>query len=375
MKKSFTYLSTLSALILSTQLQADPIKVNIQSGLGFDSNPFRLSSSFSSPDEFYWFNNLELHTELNQSLSFKLGVRDMHYLDNKDASTQRLDGKISYQQKLTDCKCEMSASIAYRDYDKTYISRFTGERFAFGGGDASDRYDYRQILPALNFTYAASKQHNFSTQLTYVDREYQDYSALGLSNLDYQEYKLHSQWQYKPNKVSRYQFFAELQKRNYDQRLAVDASGDSIAGLISEYTYWKLGLKTRFKLASGQWLYANLNVRERTDNGGGYFDTGTTQGSLRYYARIADETTVNISVRFNDLDYSRGQLTENIENQDETPSYQGWTYQARVQSKLWEFDKLPLLGYVSINYQDISADLAAYIYDRTRIEAGFKIEF
>lgn len=375
MKSNITIVSMLSALTLSTQLGATPFEIKIQSGLGFDDNPFRLSERFLSTDEAFWHNDIELTFSATDSLSFEAGVRDYNYFDQSDASSQLLDGRIQYDHELTHCDCNITASVNYRDFDKTYISRFSGQRFSFGGQDASDRYDYSQIRPELKFTYDINERHSLTTSLRLIVRDYHDYAQIGLTNLDYSEYRLHAQWQIKPNKVSRYQLFTDIQQRQYDDRLAVDVNGKSIIGLISEYDYWKIGLKTRFKVAKRQWLYVNFNFQERTDNSQGYYDTETIQAYFRYYARFSNDTTVDLSARYNDLDYPRAQLTQNIENQDETPSSQGWTYRANIQTTLPVFESLPLLGYVNLAYYDVTADQAAYEYDRTRLSAGIKITF
>ena len=375
MKLSHSYLYLLSALSFGAVAADSPLSVELESGLGFDDNPFRLNNSFNPIDDTFWLNDIEATLSANQYLSLELGIRDYRYQDNDDANSQRVRAAIRFERDFDKCDCRINASLLYRDIDRTYISRFTGQRFSFRNQDASDRYDFSEVRPQIAFTYDLNKQHSFSSNFRIDDRQYENYTAIGLANLDYFEYRNRTQWQYKPNKVSRYQVFAEYRFREYDERLAVNANGDDILGVISEYDHWKTGLRTRFKLAKRQWFYANVDYQDRTDNGEGFFDTETTQVYFRYYARFKDTTKLDLSARYTDLNYPRGQQTQDVENQDETPSSQGWYYRAHVETELYRFNKTPLVGFITANYHDVSADLPAYAFDRTRVTAGIRIAF
>lgn len=371
-----TYLALcITGAVACSSVDASPLTLELESGFGFDDNPFRLNNSFNPQEDTFWLNDIEAKLDATQHLSISLGLRDQRYQDNDDADSQRIKGSIRYQREYKDCNCKIDASVNYRNIDRTYISRFTGVRFAFGGQDASDRYDFSEVRPDFTFTYQFNKQHSVSTNLRMVDREYENYTSIGLPNLDFREFRNRTQWEYTPTKTSRYQIFAEYRYREYDDRLAVDANGDDILDVISEYDHWKLGLRTRFKLAKGQWFYANVDYQDRTDNGEGFFDTETTQLYLRYYARLSKTTKLDISARYTDLNYPRGQQAQDVENQDETPSSQGWYYRAHIETQLYTFADTPLIGYVTANYSDVSADLNVYEFDRARLTAGIKIQF
>ncbi len=358
-------------------IQPAQAKISLDAGLGYDDNPLRLNPSLNPGSDSFW------RTEIASKLAWDSGIFINAKLDKTSFSDDdRADSfstslQIGYSTKFGDNKHRMKLSLSRRSLDKTYVSRRTGQLFTRSGQPAGDRYDYVRWTPRFEYSYRLNKQHRVEVDLQYREQAYEDYTSLGLSNLDFRQLSMQLGWRYRPNKQWQFSPYLEILEREHDDRRAKDSSGKNIAGSNLQYSYRAIGLNARYKLGKNARLKLKTSFGKREDNASGYYDTFGQSHSLEWEREFGGGSELSLRAKYTDLDYERSMLTGNgtIEDDAETPSTKGWHYRVSYSMPVFEINGSKAYWYTEVNLYDISAELATYQFDRSRVESGLRIRF
>lgn len=364
-----------STLLFGLSCGIQAAEIDLKTGIGHDSNPFRLTDSLPVNADTYWHQAVRIDLGKDTSWIGQLNLRRNIYQDIDAADHRTIDARAGYKGTFSDGVHDYRLSLAYRDQDKSYVSRFSGLPYAVGGTSASDRYDFSRWHPRADVNFQIAKGQTLQVRLEHRDIDYEDYLDLGLTDLDYHQTGVRLGWKHRLNREFRYELFSDVQHREYENRLAKDDRGNNISDKHSQYRYLTLGAKMRYRLARQTYVYLGLKMIDRNDNGGGYYDTETYRGSVLLRRILPTKSEWSLSLRYSDLNYDRKDTNGDLENDAETPSTDGFGAVARYTRPLFTLGDAPVEGYVQLNYDDYDAEIDAYAYDRTRFESGLKVTF
>ncbi|NTS76688.1 autotransporter outer membrane beta-barrel domain-containing protein [Catenovulum sp. SM1970] len=375
--KSVSHLSTslsAAALAMAVATPAMATDVHISSGLGYDDNPYRLNEAFKPESDTYWRNKVRIKHDFNKNWYTDARLDSSVYADDSNADTLSTHIEAGYKTRLLDNKATLTTSLAHKYFDKTFVSRFSGQEYFYKGNNASDRYDYQRWTPEIDLTYRLDKNNRFKASFDYRFQAYEGYTDLGLSNLDYEQAKLKFEWRHRFNKNFSITPNIELTKRSHDERLAKDALGKNIPGKVLSYDYQGAGVKSFYRFNKATSLSTSFKYIQRNDNASGYYDTEEKVFSTRLLHKFDKNTRLTLGLRYADLDYQR-QLFTDVETEDETPSTEGWRVQAKYQQHAFSVKDVPVSWYADANYYDYTAEINAYEYDRVKLESGLSFKF
>lgn len=371
----------LSGLMLSAPL-AQATEVELSTGLGVDSNPFRLNDSLQVNEDSYWRNRVKVKMEPTDDWYLVAKIDSHLYQDDSNADSLKLNIETGYEFDLSD-DLELELSLVYASNDKVYVSRSKGTAFTYKSQDASDRYDYERWEPEVELEYKINKSNKIEFEIAHRLQSYQDLSHLGLEKLDYQQTTLELEWQHKFDKYWRITPYIFAKQRSYDERRdkaptssAIDDEQEQTTQpVVINYDYLGVGLKTSVKLSKSDKLFGKLAWTERSDNGSGYYDTQHLLTSITWHHKFANDGKLKMTAAYNDLDYSREAPLNDIENEAEAPSNKGWQLSLGYQQTVFEIADNDVDWYSKLVYFNYSADRVIYQYDRVKLETGLKVSF
>lgn len=366
----------LACILTISTTSAFAVDVSVKAGLGIDTNPHRLASQFSPEEQNYIFSNVRIKSDSKSALVFDASMSQWLYQDlaTADSSSYRLF--VGYKDKLLDNKLSYRAGVRYQHSDRTYVSRFSGQVYQTNGQSAEDRYDYSRLTPSLDLRYRLNKQHYLLFDWEYRVMDYEDYTALGLSNLDYEQWQMSAGWLYRSSKATRHEFSGFMRNRVYDDRAAKDLDGKSIVGLNSEYAYQGIEYKLRHQLAEDLRLSVTASYTSKEDNAQGYYDTNylSLKADLRH--TLSDALSYTVSAAYRDLAYTReGALTNADDVNDELPDNQGIHLKLAIDGRLASWNEVQLSYYANANYYNFDSDTQVYRFDGTKLETGIQVRF
>ncbi len=361
----------LALVVATSTTTANELEVEV--GIGYDSNPFRLNDAlFSTSSDTFLSTELEGELELG-NLSLEADVEQRTYSDDDRADTTRFEAEVEYEQQLSKV-VELEAGIEFVSSDRSYVSRFSGDTFRFGGVNAEDRYDFTRWEPSARVTAKLSDQHRLRLTLSHRQQDYDDFTAIGLSNLDYDQTNIEAQWRYRPIDAFTITPELELSQRDYDDRPAADSAGADIPGSTLSYDYVGVGLRLRYELSDKTTISPRINFVQREDNGGGFYDTDDLRVAVSLNHKPAKNQRLYMVLSYSDLEYSRANTT-NIEEDSEAPSRSGWRIRVSYEQPVLQLADEHLIGFVNLQAEDFDADLREYQYDRYQATVGVKYSF
>ena len=370
-------LSTFSLAILAASSSASATVLTVNSGIGLDSNAFRLNQEFETEQQAYLNNSIRLRSDFKSPFVFNLSYANKTYLDDDRADTTTTGFTFGYKGKWQALKYQIS--LGHRDFEKTYVSRFSGDVYTSKGEDFPDRYNFARLTPKMSLEYKLNKQHSLLLSGEYRETDYHDYSEFGLSNLDYSQWIGAAGWKYKPTKSFTSILNFDLQQREYDGRLAKDKDGKNIEGLTSVYDYWGVDWTGRHRFSKQTQLSLSASYTDKSDNASGYYDTEYLTLGARLRHKTDSDTQISASFMYTDLKYLRGSIRDNsesdIETNDELPDNNGFVSRLSIDKPFWSNGKNQAKFYLSGTYYQYDSGIKQYTYDRYKVETGIKLRF
>lgn len=363
-------------------------EVKLSLSTGIDTNPYRFSEAFKDDVALYFDNRLK-YTYENDS-GFFAGI-NLHSLSHNDAfdaaNKKRHSFNLGYRYKFNK-QHELKGMFRQGEYNKTYISRNTGQLAMVNGVSIADRYDFGWSDIKLDYNFKLNKKHKLYAGVDFQKKNYVDFTELGISDLDYDQLSIIGGWRFKPNKTVSTRLEFRSRTRDYVNKPNRDANGlipvvvpdpnngegDQVDPSLLSYDYQRIIGSAKFKINDNHKLDVSLMSESRTDGFEGYYDTDNTRYNIEWHWQLDEESAIVNEIK-NRVSESVTDLSE--EEQEEEFSgfdFDGIVYTLSYLFDIWEQKDTKIDGYVSLIHSDYDAGQPSYIYDRQQIEIGVNIE-
>jgi len=366
----------LSGLILAS-LSASSFALEIDAELspGYDDNPFRLTDNFDP--EGGWYVDTELKAkQYIGDFRFRGALANRSYensLDDGDASTVKLDGRYKKKYEIAGKKAFSHLIVKYGNKNKTYVQRSTGEVGTFSGQEIENRYDYDSWGGEAKTAVYFTKQLRVGLEVDYINKDYNDPSVAGLSNLDYDQFKISNDWTFKASDRSKFEFILSAAKREFDDKREKTLAGSNVAGTDLEYDLYSASISHKYKISPQLTSELELKYKDRSDNGSGFYDTDEYKVSAGIAYEIDEGLNLAINASYLDREYDNEQIVD--ENDDLHPGKDGYSISAHIEKDLDSIKILPLALFAGVQYDDYDSNDPNYEYDRVQVFAGVEMSF
>lgn len=310
-------------------LAAGPVSagtaLNLQGGVGYDSNVFNLNDSIGTRGGL--FTDLEGGFSAERdwlarsSAGFDIGLAARRYESSVNEGDEtkyfvRLRGDSGGTHK--DPAFEWA--LRYRVQDSTYVSRSTGAVATTGSGSRiGDRYDssIADLRGVWNFLGGA-----FIEGVVETKNYRNDYAALGLNRLDYDQYEVTPGYK-GGNSTDTFRIKVPLSLRQYRNRRVSDVNGAAVAGTDLEYRYYGVDAGYAHEFTHASALELSGGYEQRKDNGVGYGNRTLWNVGTEWTYRPAPKTRLSTGLEWNSRVLDRPS-TGNPLN-DDSPEKKGYT--------------------------------------------------
>ena len=347
-------------------------------GIGYDDNPFKLSDA-NNDDEGAL---LDAGLRVEQSLggNFALDARVRHIVadgGSEDASRTTYSAILEYEtdSELFGKPAELLFHGRVAGMDKTFVSRNTGSVGVFAGTQVPDRFDYTSFELRGRLDLDVSDTSTLRFQLDVRDRNYEDYTAIGLSNLDYQQVFGNFVWRYQPSDTHDIRLGAALGQRAYDNRQGRALDGTFVPDSNLDFTFFNADASWKYDLNNKSDIRFSYRYNTREDSVGGYFDTTRHTGTLRYRYRPGRDNRFAAELGFTDFTYDNIPASAIINNEENLGPNDGLSGSLSYDRRLFENDDRDLWLETKIAYEDFDSDNVNFVYDRSVLQVGLKYEF
>jgi len=367
-------LLVLSATVDAKQSSQEQTKAEIKlsSSMAYDSNPFRFSKRLKPSGSEYIETKIRASYDLNQSFSFEAKLDDKRYGSDTDEANSikyTLGTAFVNRFKFLDRKSRFRSKLRWGQFDKTYVSRSTGEIAQWSNEEIGDRYDYSYWESKNDLSWKYNKQTRLIMNLDHYDKNYQDFSDATISDLDYSETSLGFTWGHKFNKQHKLKAKIEHTLRSYDDYRAHDKGGVDVAGSDLEYRTWMARLTYSAKLGNSWRLSAISQIAERKDNAVGYDDSTKTIVRLGVDYHVSPVSVLKVSVMHTKNDYSSRAAEQNVVDDDQHEET-GFRYRFQYERELQSVKGLSVIS--AYRYDDKKSGKADYQHNRSQVSLGLE---
>lgn len=363
------------SLLLVPNVSAD---TSGQFVLGYDNNPFKLSDALS-PDEAMY---LDVLLRWEQPIAAGFGV-DLRANTTKfeqssdDASQTTYSAALNYEASgvAWGHMVETNYRLRYTDQDQTYVSRITGQVGSFSGTDTPDRYDATRWEIRARADVTIDDHLSLRLQAEGRDKTYDDYTWLGLSNLNYAQFAGEATLRYRPNSANDIRVGGNYGERQYDDREGRDMTGTFVPGTNLEYTFAGFDASWKFDLTDRQDILGAYSYATREDNVSGYFDTTSQVYSVRYRRKVLDNQRVVAKLAYTDYSYDNLTSAAIIDNEEPVGPKEGFRSSLAYEYVLDVPSETEWTVFAEISHEDYDSANAAYTYSRTVGFIGIETRF
>lgn len=365
--------SVLSPLAFISSAQASEVKLSMEAGL--DDNPFRLSNRFKAKTSAYVETAIKAKTNVfgNAYLRGK-AVHRAYDADARDADNTRASLALGIKNKtswlIKSSSLDTRLSVGFRD--KTYVSRTSGRVGESQNSSLEKRYNYGFVKFDSELKVKWSKSNRSRFYLEIEKRDYEDYSALGLSNFNYADLALGTNLRHRVSKKHTLSLGLESSYRHFDDRREKRVNGDSIAGSDLSYNAWKVSAAYYYALSKRWKFLLNSQYDIRFDSGPGYYDWERLLVTTQIRYSPDKRSTFRGSVTYSDDRYNQRTNGASLED-SEFSEQQVLRYRLSYERKLKAVKGLSFNTKVS--FSQVEADLPDYTYDRAQMSMGLGYKF
>lgn len=363
-------------LLVSQPVMAVDVKLNMATGL--DTNPFTLSDEFSPDSAFFVDAKVIAKHRAENGLGVKASWQERVYEGGEsdaDNRTVSLAGDIKRNTEIGNTKISYWARIKYSDYDKTYVSHLTGKVGESGGESLADRYDWNAWDTNAGISFEVNNEIDLDLSVDFRDRDYEDYQALGQSNLDYDHWSLKGRVTYSPDKENRLRASYRYREREYNNRLGKDLTGNDVAGSNLEYEYHLVNISWRHKFDKLQSMTLSAAYEMRDDNVSGYYDQTNKKVQISYANKLSKTHRVNAKLAYKDYSYDNNEVLASLEGSEPINSKKGYALEVDYAYRLSDEEKNPWWLVASVSYEDYDSVNENYVYDRALFSMGIQKAF
>lgn len=341
---------------------------------GIDSNPKSLSDRHNPSQDNFVYGDVKVTANYEKRLYLKAQAKRVEYSDDDRASWSKVGVDIDYKSKFKVGKqtVKYQLSIDAADRDSTYVSKSTGLIGVFGGQSIADRYDSRTTNFNAEMSYRTKQKTKFTLGYQRRNKDYEDFSIVGLSDLDYRHNKVNLDIDYRLSDVSRMIFELSKIDRKYLDRRADSSDGSDIPGTDLElnYTGYKLGyiFKPDKKI---RWKYA-INFLERSDNNSGYQDNEYTTMAISLRYKMESARQIAATLKYSDISYLNQRATAANSFEEEDREKKGFKLKLNYLHPLGkQTGSLPIF-FAELNVADFDSLNPDYEYQQTSLSAGLR---
>jgi len=367
------YLLFLSAgLLISFQSLAVNFSSNIH--IGFDDNPHSLSEPRNPLSDKYFHGDVKLSSDFKSPILFKLRLRKSEYVDDDRASWSKTYAELGYKSKFKSGRktWRYRFSVDAAKNDKTYVSKSTGLIGSFGGFSIADRYDSKLTNFNAEVSFRNRQKTKYSFGFQHRNKDYEDFSIAGLSDLDYRHNRLKFEINNRLSDTARLVFGLSFTAREYLDRRADDLAGNDIAGTDLELDYRSYKLSYIHRVAKKiKWTYS-VGIAERNDNSSGYQDSDNIYASISGRYRLENDRQLKLSLRYSDADYPNQLTTTTALGDEDDREKNGYKVNLEYQQLLNKGVSFSSHYFVELNFADFDSPNPDYIYQRSALAAGFR---
>lgn len=365
----------LSAFIFFTFFNAltYAFEVRLQPEMGYDTNPLSLADRFNVTSSLYFDANARLRYDFDK-YRIEGRVYQTHYFSEENANTNSyyVSGRYRTTHKMFDLKTRSQVIFRYRNSDKTFVSKNTGEVATFAGESIADRYDRTEIEVYGNSKIYLNKRVDTRIRYSLLTRDYKDFAIVGLSNFDYTLWEVSNEWVYAPNKAQ--EFFLELGLglRDYDNKAQRELTGATIENTNLRYNSNNITAQYSHALSNNIEIELAHTISEQRDNGSGYYDFNNNETSVAVSYINTHKQRYNVKIK--QLDKQFLNSPEFDLNNDGEPSKKGYMLELAQQRDIALASDSAKLT-TGISYDNIDSNQANYNYNRLKLFASFVKEY
>ncbi len=369
---------SLSVSVLTLVLVAPAAQAQVTATLegGYDSNPYRLSDVFDQRAG--GFLDTELRFEHSFENGFGLDARLGHLAsqsENGDRTQYALTFGYEREADVFGKPAELEFHVRGSGLDRTFISRSTGEVGEFGGSDIANRFDQDSLELRARADISLSQAWTLRLQGDARTRSYEDYTGLGLSNLDYDQVFAHARLRYWPDRITDAQLGVSLGHRVFDDRRGRALDTGFLAGTDLEFTYFNIDASWKYVFRPDHDIRFAYSYDGREDNVTGYYDTGLHRTRIRYRYMPEWGRRLSAEIEYRDFDFDNIPAALIVNDEENVAPNDGVRFTLSYDRRLVRSDEREVWLDLSLTYDDFSSPNEAYNYDRVVARVGFVFEF
>ena len=345
---------------------------------GFDDNPFKLSSN--NNDDETGFLDAEVRLEQDLGSHFAIDARVRHVAadgGSEDASRTTYSAILEYENEseLFGVPAEFMVHGRAAGSDKTFVSRNTGTVGVFAGSPVPNRFDYNSFELRGRLDLEVTDQSTLRVQLDARDRTYEDYTDLGLSNLDYQQVFANLVWRYQPSEYHDIRFGTSFGERAYDNREGRALDGSFVAGSNLDFSFFGADASWKYDFNDENDIRISYDYNMREDSVAGYFDTTRHTGALRYRYRPDTQNRFAAELTYSDFEYDNIPASAIINNEENLGPNDGISASLSYDRELFDNDEREVWLETKVILEDFDSPNVNFVYDRSVLQIGLKFEF
>lgn len=364
----------IASLFIAQATMANTFSGRIETKAGYDSNPYRLSDQFSIKGadflDYQFKAKLKFYDDF--SASANISLQDYNSSSNW-ADNQTISAALRY--KTGKFSKRKGISLAYKQKDKTYVSRLKGSTTQHSDQSLDDRYNYQQISANsfINFKLIKRVYNKFDIDIT--QKDYSDFSQLNITNFDYLGVKLSDTVLIKSNRKTQHSLGLSYESRLFDDRKKKDSQGNEITGTNMVFNYINAEYQYRYKFSKYNHINLEAGYSQRTDNGSGYYNSQKLNSAIASNFRWHKSSNLELNYRYSNFAYLREPEVSQVSNEED------FTSEEKHKISLANNTRLPKKwlnkAHLLLDYSYVIADSnrSQYQYQRQIISAGIKLAF
>lgn len=346
---------------------------------GYDDNPFKLAESLNVYESYFYQLNLQLTNRRNETgvyYRFKANTIEYQDQESSDAGVDTFNAELGFRWRpeFNDLKADYTFSIDVNTKDSTYYLRNTGNIATFGGEVIGDRYDANWFDIRGRGKYPFSKLTALTFDIRWRNKSYEDYTAIGLSNLDYSELQFQGGFDLKFDNSWRWQPSLEWRGRYFDNKRIPDLQGDLIEDTDLKFSYLRLINDFYVDVSDSIDIKVGYDIKQREDNGQGYYDNTENNANVRIrYREKPHELAFYIA--YVDRSFDNQTSDASAELEEENKSKQGFNVRLKYEYSLEEIITNNMKLVFEMEYGDYDNSDPFYVYERNQAYVGFESRF
>lgn len=364
----------IASLFIAQATMANTFSGRIETKAGYDSNPYRLNDQFSIKGAEYLEYRLKAKLKFSDDLSVSANIFQQDYNSTPNWADNHTIGAV-LRYKTGKFSKRKGISLAYKQKEKTYISRLKGSTTQYSNQSLDDRYNYQQISANSFMNFKLIKRVYNKLDIDITQKNYSDFSQLSITNFNYFGLKLSDTLLIKSNRKTQHSLGLSYESRLFDDREQKDSQGNEIAGTNMVFNYINAEYQYGYKLSKHNHIKFEAGYSQRTDNGSGYYDSQKFNSAITSNFRWHKSSDIEVNYRYSNFAYLREPEVSQVSNEED------FTSEEKHKVSLVNNTRIPKKwlkkAHLVLDYSYVLADSnrSQYQYQRQIISAGFKLAF